>query len=425
MRQRASFAVVAMLSAVAVAGCATGQTGAPASVEPEAARVLGNVVSDTGGDVEYWVQYGTTEALGLETAHATITVPQNTPTGVSVRISGLARSTLYHYRLCAQDSQQQDGPGCGEQRTFTTQAIGCGETVTTDVRLTGDLSCTPFDGASGVGLVVGADGVDIDLDGHSLIGPVFTGGGGPDGIDNTGGFDDVTVRNGSLTQWGDAIHLQGASRNLIRNVDIPTRDTGVVVAGGEQNEIRSSSIQGRNRGILVFASNRVVVAGNHLVGAFGDAILAGTDDSRFARNVVDGSDLGSFARGLALSGARNRVIGNEVFGFGSGNIVLTGGSDNVIAENVARDAPLSGGGTPVDGISIGAQAVRTRVRTNTANGNSGDGIDIAASGTRVRDNTANDNGGLGIDAVPGVIDLGGNSASGNGDPLQCRNVFCQ
>jgi hypothetical protein len=30
-----------------------------------------------------------------------------------------------------------------------------------------------------------------------------------------------------------------------------------------------------------------------------------------------------------------------------------------------------------------------------------------------------------IDAAAGVTDLGGNVASGNGNPLQCRNVFCQ
>jgi hypothetical protein len=45
--------------------------------------------------------------------------------------------------------------------------------------------------------------------------------------------------------------------------------------------------------------------------------------------------------------------------------------------------------------------------------------------TRITDNTANGNGDFGIDAVAGVIDGGGNVASGNGNPVQCRNVFCQ
>jgi hypothetical protein len=63
------------------------------------------------------------------------------------------------------------------------------------------------------------------------------------------------------------------------------------------------------------------------------------------------------------------------------------------------------------------------VRGNFAHDNAGDGIEM--SGTSAQDNTANDNGDFGIDAGAGTVDLGGNSAHGNGNPLQCRNVFCQ
>jgi hypothetical protein len=51
--------------------------------------------------------------------------------------------------------------------------------------------------------------------------------------------------------------------------------------------------------------------------------------------------------------------------------------------------------------------------------------DTTYTGTTLRNNRADDNGDFGIDAVAGVTDGGGNTASGNGNPLQCRNVFCQ
>jgi len=37
------------------------------------------------------------------------------------------------------------------------------------------------------------DGLDIDLAGYGIRGPIFQGGAGVRGIDNSGGYDDVTV----------------------------------------------------------------------------------------------------------------------------------------------------------------------------------------------------------------------------------------
>ena len=63
-----------------------------------------------------------------------------------------------------------------------------GDTLTADTKLTGNLS------GSGSGLIVGADDITIDLNGYSLT---MTGGSGY-GIDNTGGYADVTVKNGTI-----------------------------------------------------------------------------------------------------------------------------------------------------------------------------------------------------------------------------------
>jgi hypothetical protein len=90
-------------------------------VKESGATVGGRVVSDVGGVVEYWVQYGRTTAYGSESARATQMTSPNVPERVSgIAIGGLARATIYHYRLCARDAHQTGGPGCGADRTFTT-----------------------------------------------------------------------------------------------------------------------------------------------------------------------------------------------------------------------------------------------------------------------------------------------------------------
>ena len=47
--------------------------------------------------------------------------------------------------------------------------------------------------------------MDINLAGHGMFGGIASGGGGPRGIDNTGGYDDLTVRNGTVGGFGFAI----------------------------------------------------------------------------------------------------------------------------------------------------------------------------------------------------------------------------
>ena len=56
---------------------------------------------------------------------------------------------------------------------------------------------------------------------------------------------------------------------------------------------------------------------------------------------------------------------------------------------------------------------------NTANGNGGDGVIVAASGHTITGNVANFNGGFGFFVSAGNTDGGGNQAAGNVEPEQC------
>jgi hypothetical protein len=324
-----------------------------------------------------------------------------------VGVTGLQRSTTYHYRLCAQDSQQGGGPGCGEDKSFTTPNLECGDVITHDFTLSGFVHC---EHSPPTGLVIGADGVDINLNGKALNGPSGRAAkeASGTGVDNTGGYDDVTIRNGSVQRWETGVRLADASFNLLRNVDLRGGNNSVRIDGGESNTIRSSVMTGTvfAPGLLASGSEGLVVADSS-----GTQWTISGDSARVVRNQIDsGSD---FFDCLRVSGNRGRIADNRVLGC---PLVIAAGSDNQVIGNEVS-------GTS-DGMSVGPFTAGTLLQGNYAHDNGDDGIDVRGTATRLQGNRADDNGDFGIDAVAGVTDAGGNTASGNGNALQCRNVFC-
>ena len=413
---------LAVAAAIATSGCATGLTSTPESIGTGDATFPGKVISDTGGQVEYWAQFGPTTSYGSETTHQTVNVTKNTLVTVHVTIPGLQRATTYHYRLCARDGAQQGGPGCGADKQFTTQTYGCGETVTTSFKLTGDLDCPQV-----AGFIVGANGIDINLAGHAMFGGIAEGGGGPTGIDNTGGFDDVTVRNGRVAGFGFGIVATDASRNHILSVRSGAAGNAVTIDGGDANEIRHGDMFGRSFGIRATGSTGLIVADTSFAGGFGSGILVTGDGARIVRDrAVTGGVSSDDVSGIRLIGSGGRVADNFVEGpWPAGGISIVGSNDAVVDNTVTSAAPLfpTGRASDGDGIFVGAFSTGITLRGNSADGNDGDGIDVRASGASLESNAAFNNGGWGILAVNGVTDLGGNIASGNGAG-QCQNVFC-
>ena len=91
-------------------------TGGAANVTFSSAR-LGGTVNPQKTATNYYFQYGTTTALGIETA-VTPVGAGNKGVRVSVDLAGLAPTTRYHYRIVAQNAS---GTTLGKRRTFTTR----------------------------------------------------------------------------------------------------------------------------------------------------------------------------------------------------------------------------------------------------------------------------------------------------------------
>jgi Right handed beta helix region len=400
-------------------GCATGVTGDSSAISDNDAVVQGEVISDTGGQVEYWFEYGPTTAYGSESAHRTLAAQPNTLHPVQLTIDGLEPGTEYHYRLCARDSAQQGGPGCGEDRALTTQSVGCGDTVTEDLTLTSSLLCPEMPG-----LVIGADDVTIDLAGHAVNGGIS----GSFGIDNRAGHDDLTVRNGSVLGWNIAIAAHDGLRTRVLNVDTSATNTAIEFDGGQGHLVRNSSAIGRLWGIDSRGSDAVEVAHSSAQGSLGGGMNLSGDGVRVVDNeVIFPGGAGVDHQGIRLVGSVARIARNRVGGWALGSIVMAG-SDNALVGNEVFDSVMPSFPDPPDsvgdGIFVSAFSLRTLLRSNHVHDNEGDGIETQDPTSRLGGNTAVDNGDFGIEAVAGVTDLGGNTASGNGNALQCRNVLC-
>jgi len=268
--------------------------------------------------------------------------------------------------------------------------IQCGQTVTQDVRLDSDLvNC------AGNGIVIGADGITVDLSGHVVDGTLF-GLGNDSGINNDGGYDGVTVKNGTVQEFQFGVLMTESDRSTVSRLTVSDslsngiifirsngclieKSTGARNAGGSINLLQSQgcsveknnlteTFADRSSGILLFQSNNNLVSKNSATGAFRAGVELGTADF----NVVDK---------------------NDVFGNTDGLVVFDSNG--------------------------------TQVTHNNADRNFDDGIDIENASTFVAQNSASFNGDLGIEAVLGVTDGGGNRARGNGNPAQCAGVACK
>jgi len=360
--------------------------------------------------------------------------------------------------------------------TAAARTLGCGEVVTVDTTLDSDLVDCPDEG-----LVIGADDVTLDLNGHTIDGdgvsPVICPVEGQVcdvGVDNSAGHRGVTIQGGSIQQFNAGVLVSGgADGNRLRRLTISQTTSEAIDVGDTTNTV----IKGNTMtdpgiaAVVVLESSDAVVSGNSASGSSDEAFIIGGTGTTVRRNVVsdsgggmvvdddasgirlednelrnvgDGVIVGVASETLVRHNAVNAVGGGERGGFG---VLLDGSVRGSVDHNVVHvtgdgpaiyvahlDAPTPPRDNRVtrnhvdsqhaDGILVDPDATGTLVSGNVAVGSGDDGIDVDAPGTTLTGNVAAHNHDLGIEAVPGVVDGGGNHAWGNGNPAQCTNVSC-
>jgi parallel beta-helix repeat protein len=357
------------------------------------------------------------------------------------------------------------------------EPVQCGATITADTELHHDLVNCP-----GNGIVIGADGIELDLNGHTIDGDGVL---GCDefyacdfGVDNTAGHHGVTIEDGSIRDFATGVFVSGGSDNRLRSLSSLHNVLGgmlVIASEGtriERNTISANGLTTDQAGLIVLDSSEIRIDTNTVfdngdIGMF----IVGLGDSRVERNwvsrnpeagmIVEGNDteisrnrVSRNGDGMVVAGDGNAIAGNHVSdavgcpdgcGFG---ISFEGGTGNLIAHNlvartreagirvasfepetpsavdnvIRRNLVLRAG---IDGVLVEAAATDTLLERNIAIGAGDDGIDVDSAATTLTRNLSLRNGDFGIEAVAGVTDGGGNKAHGNGNPAQCLNVACR
>ena len=367
-------------------------------------------------------------------------------------------------------------PAAGGGALAQIAPLSCGDTITTDTTLDSDLLDCPSNG-----IVIGADDITLDLNGHTVSGDGEPFKPCPEdefcdvGVLNNG-HDGVTVRNGSVKQFESGVFVGRARENRVLDVS-SSQNTffGFLVFRSAQSLVRDSSgsrnIAPDGDGMGLFESHDVRIVDNsfrrnpgpgihvqastdnlikgNLISHSAPGILFGGERraDRADRNQVRGNRFVRNGAGVIVArGNRNVIAGNRLLRDGDG-IAIENGRDNLVALNVVLDArkdgiylglddpPIGGAENVVrrnvvrrsgeDGFDIRRKENHSLLKRNIATRSGDDGFDVESSSTKLARNRAVGNHDLGIEAVEGFTDRGGNRASGNGDPRQCVNVRCR
>ena len=312
----------------------------------------------------------------------------------------------------------------------------CGQVITQDVTLTSDLNCD-----SGDGLIVGASGITINLNGYSITGP--NGGGGSleaanptgsqgaanptsaDSDDENGGQQqeeeaateeeeeeaavnptsaDSDDENGGQQQEEEAATEEEEEEAATEEPEIrpvTTRQntadydgsSGILVANADNVAIAGlGEISGFSRGVTFLGSSGGAVTDIQLANNDIGAVVASSEGTEISRNTITNNGIAVVSDG-SNGGvtAFNQIVANVEQG-----ILLVGSSDNVVAANNM----YGNGGS---GIFLDPMSQRNHLDYNTVFGHEAADLNNAdGMPTNVNQNSFGDNNNCGT-SLPGGL----------------------
>ena len=256
----------------------------------------------------------------------------------------------------------------------------CDTTVTTNVKLTADLSCS-----GEMGLTIGKKNITINLNGHTI-----SGGSGTNGYEgiyaDSESYGGVTIENGTIDDFATDVDIDGARGLTLKNLTLDVDGTGSYegvglenVAGGTLSDLTvkgDTSSDYPGDGVYIGDSAQVTVSGSTVVGA-------ATGDGGF-----DESDSSGDSYKNDTASGIYTTFGNNGYGFeetDSSSVSYTGSSANHDYDGFYLDCAAEGTVT---------------VKGNLANNNEVYGFDVidcylsvpkGYDGSVLSGNTANHN----------------------------------
>jgi parallel beta-helix repeat protein len=240
----------------------------------------------------------------------------------------------------------------------------CGQVITEDVTLTSDLNCS-----NGDGLIVGASGITINMNGYSISSgnepgsqdPTTNSGNEPGSQDpttNSGnepgseartadydGSSGILVANadnvaisglGEISGFSRGVTFLGSSGGALTDVQLANNDIGAVVANSLGTEISRNTLTNNGIAVVSDSSNGGVTAFNQIVANLEEGILIlGSSDNVVAANNMYGNG----ANGIYLDpmSEGNHIDYNTVFGHETADLNNADGMPTNVNQNSFGD----------------------------------------------------------------------------------------
>ena len=213
---------------------------------------------------------------------------------------------------------------------IVTTVVACGDLVTTDVRLEADLAC-PDDA-----LIVDADGLRINLNGHTISG------------NNTGegitvrGRANVTIYGGTVRNFTTGVFVAQSTGVVVKDNWFTANREGVFLNGASGNVVKSNvAWQNTLRGIMLrptasgVPSTNNVVVGNTLTDNPSGILIFGQSGNTLKENTISGSTVGAFDL-TGGGGSANEIKGNVLSSSAAGIKFGAGWNGNFIIGNTIQ-----------------------------------------------------------------------------------------
>jgi len=214
-----------------------------------------------------------------------------------------------------------------------TPITSCGQVVTTNAFLTGDLLCS---GSHGV--VAGASGITIDLKGFIVLGDNTN---GKYGILVTGAFDKVTIKNATVRHFDYGVYAL-ADKIVVSNV-VATGNTncGICIVGADATVKSSTGSATFNSGTGISINGDRAYVQSSMAAANSGGIGVVGEQAKIQSSIASGNDYGGIeVNGTPAALKGNRAEGNGFEGgasdFNGTGIRVTGYTTLPTGKNIAR-----------------------------------------------------------------------------------------
>ncbi|MDQ3947645.1 MAG: right-handed parallel beta-helix repeat-containing protein [Thermoproteota archaeon] len=191
-----------------------------------------------------------------------------------------------------------------------TTIASCGQVVTKDVVLLKDIECP------GVGMIVGADGITINLNNHRLSLANNTDMSSIPKVEEIGilvpGQENITISGpGIITGFDKAIEFAGSEKGYVLDLKLADNNIGLSLKASDKITIYRSFVEGNTIGIASQSSKDALIVSNHIAQNTNEGIvlMASNNFVVGTNNLIGNGNIGMF---LDVSSFNNTISSNNI-----------------------------------------------------------------------------------------------------------------